>query len=90
MNSKGMKFAVGSLIAGLLAGAPAQAQQVYKIGMSVGLTGYAATVDRAWRDGVEIAVAALNAKGGIMGRKSRSSSRTTSPSRRKRSPSTAR
>lgn len=47
----------------------ANAQQVYKIGMSAGLTGYAATVDRAWRDGVEIAIAALNAKGGIMGRK---------------------
>jgi ABC-type branched-subunit amino acid transport system substrate-binding protein len=59
----------GLLAAGLLAAAPAGAQEVYKIGMSAGLTGYAATVDRAWRDGVEIAVAALNAKGGIMGRK---------------------
>ncbi|MBX9824630.1 MAG: ABC transporter substrate-binding protein [Xanthobacteraceae bacterium] len=49
--------------------APAGAQQVYKIGISAGLTGYAATVDRAWRDGVEIAAAALNAKGGIAGRK---------------------
>jgi branched-chain amino acid transport system substrate-binding protein len=49
--------------------ADAQAQTVYKIGMSAGLTGYAATVDRAWRDGVEIAIAAFNAKGGIMGRK---------------------
>ena len=48
---------------------PAQAQEVYKFGISAGLTGYAATVDRAWRDGVEVAVAALNAKGGIMGRK---------------------
>src|SRR5688572_30878150 len=45
------------------------AQDVYKIGMSAGLTGYAATVDRAWRDGVEVAIAALNAKGGIAGRK---------------------
>jgi branched-chain amino acid transport system substrate-binding protein len=47
----------------------AQAQSVYKIGMSAGLTGYAATVDRAWRDGVEIAIAALNANGGINGHK---------------------
>jgi ABC-type branched-subunit amino acid transport system substrate-binding protein len=47
---------------------PAVAQE-YKIGISAGLTGYAATVDRAWRDGVEIAAAALNAKGGLMGRK---------------------
>jgi ABC-type branched-subunit amino acid transport system substrate-binding protein len=52
-----------------LSAAPATAQQVYKIGISAGLTGYAATVDRAWRDGVEIAAAAANAKGGIMGRK---------------------
>jgi branched-chain amino acid transport system substrate-binding protein len=47
----------------------AGAQDVYKIGMAAGLTGYAATVDRAWRDGVEIGIAALNAKGGIAGRK---------------------
>jgi ABC-type branched-subunit amino acid transport system substrate-binding protein len=47
---------------------PAGAQE-YKIGIAAGLTGYAATVDRAWRDGVEIAAAALNAKGGVMGRK---------------------
>jgi len=52
-----------------LSAAPAGAQQVYKIGISAGLTGYAATVDRGWRDGVEVAAAALNGKGGIMGRK---------------------
>jgi branched-chain amino acid transport system substrate-binding protein len=65
------------IIRGLLAAAavigvtaaPAQAQGVYKVGISAGLTGYAATVDRAWRDGVELAAAALNAKGGILGRK---------------------
>jgi branched-chain amino acid transport system substrate-binding protein len=61
----------GLAIAGTLSAfaADARAQAVYKIGMSAGLTGYAATVDRAWRDGVEIAIAAFNAKGGIMGRK---------------------
>lgn len=53
----------------LLAAAGAQADDVYKIGMSAGLTGYAATVDTAWRDGVAVAVDALNAKGGILGRK---------------------
>src|SRR3984893_12721947 len=52
-----------------LGAASANAQDVYKIGMSAGLTGYAATVDRAWRDGVEVAVAALNTKGGIAGKK---------------------
>ncbi len=52
-----------------LTAASAQAQGVYKIGISAGQTGYAPTVDRAWRDGVEVAAAALNAKGGILGRK---------------------
>ncbi|MDB5602058.1 MAG: hypothetical protein JWN71_4102 [Xanthobacteraceae bacterium] len=47
----------------------AQAQEVYKIGVSAGLTGYAAAVDRAWRDGLEVAVEYVNSKGGIMGRK---------------------
>ncbi len=46
-----------------------QAEDIYKIGISAGLTGYAATVDRAWSDGVQTAVDTLNAKGGIMGRK---------------------
>ena len=43
--------------------------QAYKIGISAGLTGYAATVDRAWTEGVKVAVDALNAKGGINGRR---------------------
>ena len=47
----------------------ALAQVPYKIGISAGLTGYAATVDRAWTDGVRLAVDALNAKGGVNGRK---------------------
>jgi branched-chain amino acid transport system substrate-binding protein len=51
------------------AGTPAQAQQTYKIGISAGLTGYAATVDRAWSDAVHLAAEAVNAKGGVMGRK---------------------
>jgi branched-chain amino acid transport system substrate-binding protein len=66
-----MRIQLAIIPAGLAAAvlaAPAAAQD-YKIGISAGLTGYAATVDRAWRDGVEVAAAALNAKGGIMGRK---------------------
>ena len=62
-------LSIAASCAALLLSTGAQAQDVYKIGMSAGLTGYAATVDRAWRDGVEIAIAALNAKGGIAGRK---------------------
>jgi branched-chain amino acid transport system substrate-binding protein len=55
-------------IAATLLALPAAAQ-TYKIGISAGLTGYAATVDRAWTDGVKTAVDVLNAKGGINGRK---------------------
>lgn len=55
--------------AAVLTASGATAQETYKIGISAGLTGYAATVDRAWRDGVELAAAAINAKGGVMGRK---------------------
>ena len=62
------KSLAAAALAALLA-APLAHAQTYKIGASVGLTGYAATVDRAWRDGVQLAVDALNAKGGVMGRK---------------------
>ena len=65
------KFSLAALVLAPAIGGSAreaQAEDIYKIGMSAGLTGYAATVDRAWRDGVEVAIAALNAKGGIMGR----------------------
>ncbi len=63
--------AVAAALAACLASAMPQmaGAQDYKIGVSAGLTGYAATVDRAWRDGVELAAAAVNAKGGVMGRK---------------------
>jgi branched-chain amino acid transport system substrate-binding protein len=49
--------------------ADAKAQDTYKIGVSAGLTGYAAAVDRSWRDGLEVAADYLNSHGGIMGRK---------------------
>lgn len=71
MKKKTLKTTLGALIAtGLLALAstPALAQN-YKIGISAGLTGYAATVDRAWTDGVKLAADTINAKGGIKGRK---------------------
>jgi branched-chain amino acid transport system substrate-binding protein len=59
---------IAAAMAAVLFAGPAAAQE-YKIGISAGLTGYAATVDRAWRDGVEVAVAELNSRGGVMGRK---------------------
>jgi branched-chain amino acid transport system substrate-binding protein len=61
------KFGLG-LMAAALCAQPALAQ-TYKIGISAGLTGYAATVDRAWTDGVKVAVDAVNARGGVDGRK---------------------
>ncbi len=62
------QVAAAALLAGFAATA-AQAADSYKIGISAGLTGYAATVDRAWRDGVEVAVGVVNARGGVLGRK---------------------
>jgi len=59
---------LGAAIAACMLAAPAAAQ-TYKIGSSLGLTGYAATVDRAWRDGVQVGIDTLNAKGGVNGRK---------------------
>jgi branched-chain amino acid transport system substrate-binding protein len=59
---------VGAGLAVTLLSLPAAAQ-TYKIGISAGLTGYAATVDRAWTDGVKTAVDVINAKGGVNGRK---------------------
>ena len=58
-----------SLSLSIAASIQAPAQEVYKIGVSAGLTGYAAAVDRAWRDGLEVAADDVNSKGGVMGRK---------------------
>jgi branched-chain amino acid transport system substrate-binding protein len=54
----------------ILAALPLSAQaQNYKIGASVGLTGYAAANDRFWRDGLNVAADVINARGGILGKK---------------------
>ena len=60
---------IASCVLAALVASPAHAEDVYKIGVSAGLTGYAAAVDRAWRDGLEVAAAHVNSTGGIMGRK---------------------
>ncbi|WP_342362327.1 ABC transporter substrate-binding protein [Terrarubrum flagellatum] len=67
-----MKFRFGAIGAACFAfgvSHAALAQQTYKIGTAVGLTGYAAASDRAWRDGQQLAVDVLNAKGGLAGKK---------------------
>jgi ABC-type branched-subunit amino acid transport system substrate-binding protein len=56
--------------AALLAAMPfaASAQDTFKIGSSVGLTGYAAVNDRAWRDSMLLAAETMNQKGGLLGK----------------------
>ena len=56
-----MKPGKAIIIAAMLAAAtslPASAQEVYKIGSSLGLTGYGSLTDGHWRDGLELAIAA--------------------------------
>lgn len=60
---------VVAVMATLASALPANAQETLKLGLSVGLTGYVAGADRAWRDGAELAVDYLNSKGGVGGRK---------------------
>jgi branched-chain amino acid transport system substrate-binding protein len=60
------------VVAALLAATPmphASAADVIKIGSSLGLTGYGSLTDGHWRDGLELAIAAVNAKGGVLGQK---------------------
>ncbi len=47
----------------------AQAQNKIVIGISAGLTGYLATIDRAWVDAVRIGVDIVNEQGGVLGSK---------------------
>jgi branched-chain amino acid transport system substrate-binding protein len=63
------RLALATAILAALPFAAAQAQDTYKIGASVGLTGYAAANDRFWRDGLGVAADVLNQKGGILGKK---------------------
>jgi len=61
-----------AILAAALAVAPAfgaSAQSAFKIGSSLGLTGYGSQTDSHWRDGLQLAIAALNAKGGVLGHK---------------------
>lgn len=67
-----MKSGKAIVIATMIAAAsslPASAQDIIKIGSSLGLTGYGSLTDGHWRDGLELAIAAMNAKGGVLGKK---------------------
>jgi ABC-type branched-subunit amino acid transport system substrate-binding protein len=61
-------FAVAALLA-LAPTLPASAADTIKIGSSLGLTGYGSLTDSHWRDGLELAIEAVNAKGGVLGKK---------------------
>jgi len=47
----------------------ADAQEAYKVGASVALSGYLAVIDAPWKDGVVLGADTLNQKGGVLGRK---------------------
>lgn len=64
----GRSLAVAAALA-VLPALPASAQETYKIGSSLGLTGYGSLTDGHWRDGLELAIEAVNAQGGVLGRK---------------------
>jgi branched-chain amino acid transport system substrate-binding protein len=48
---------------------PALAQETIKIGSSLGLTGYGSATDGHWRDGLAVAIEAVNKQGGVLGKK---------------------
>lgn len=57
---------VAALAAGTVA---ASAQDTIKIGSSLGLTGYGSLTDGHWRDGLAVAIDAVNKQGGVLGKK---------------------
>ena len=58
---------LATLIA-LVSALPASAEDTITIGSSLGLTGYGSLTDGHWRDGLELAIAAVNTKGGVLGK----------------------
>jgi branched-chain amino acid transport system substrate-binding protein len=55
-----------ALLTGVASG---HAADTYKVGEAVALSGYLATVDRAWKDAVVLAANELNKTGGVLGHK---------------------
>jgi ABC-type branched-subunit amino acid transport system substrate-binding protein len=67
MNFRHAIFAATALA--LIQAGAASAQETFKIGASLGLTGYGSLTDSHWRDGLQAAIAAVNAEGGVLGHK---------------------
>lgn len=66
-SGRGRMLALAALAA--LGTGGARAEDAFKVGSALGLTGYAAVGDHNWRDGLLLAADQLNARGGILGRK---------------------
>jgi ABC-type branched-subunit amino acid transport system substrate-binding protein len=66
-----MKFRTAlAIVTALAAGTfTASAQDTIKIGSSLGLTGYGSLTDGHWRDGLMVAIEAINKQGGVLGKK---------------------
>lgn len=65
-----MKLNVSLALAVLaFATASAHAQETYKIGASLGLSGYIASIDGPWKDGAALAIESVNKTGGVLGKK---------------------
>ena len=47
----------------------AQSGEAIKIDIAGGMTGYLASIDRGWRDGVGVAAEKISKEGGVLGRK---------------------
>ena len=70
MGGRQLLIAICLAACGLTGGvAESRAEEGYVIGVSAGLTGYAAPLDRAWTDGVRLGAEMLNERGGILGKK---------------------
>ena len=69
MRSTRNRLAALAALTVLAAAGSARAEDTFKVGSALGLTGYAAVTDRNWRDGLMLAADQINAKGGILGRK---------------------
>jgi branched-chain amino acid transport system substrate-binding protein len=65
-----MKRITPLALAALALGAvSAHAQETYKIGASLGLSGYIASIDGPWKDGAALAIDSINKAGGVLGKK---------------------
>ena len=65
---KSHKMLLLATLIALMPALPASAEDIV-IGSSLGLTGYGSITDGHWRDGLELAIEAVNAKGGVLGKK---------------------